>query len=176
MVGVGEQGRLHARLDLGRPLRHRRVDVAVLATVAAVLGQPVGDPLHEALGRNDLVRADDEDVRLAFRFRCHPGGEDIADIVVRNRQRQVDVWIGGLDGVVEMRHEDLHAGLLRLLDLRAEHGRIDAAEHVDGVELVVDRVLHALHPLRRPGLVFPLDDLEAELLRRPRSSPDRCSS
>src|SRR6516165_4506163 len=65
-----------------------------------------------------------------------------------------------------MRHEDFDAGLLRLLDLRSEHGGIGATEHIDSVELVVNRVLHALDPLGRAGLVLPLHDLKTEVLRR----------
>jgi hypothetical protein len=52
----------------------------------------------------------------------------------------------------------------RGLDLGFEEARIRAGEEVDQVELVGDRVVDALHPLRDLALVLPDVELEADFL------------
>src|SRR5581483_6115371 len=64
-----------------------------------------------------------------------------------------------------MRGDDFEPCRLRRLDLRLEEARIGPRQQIDEIELVVDRVVEALHPLRRLTLVLPYFQSEADILR-----------
>ena len=65
-----------------------------------------------------------------------------------------------------MRRHHLEARALRRFDLRLEEARIGARHQIDQIELVVDRVIEALHPLRRLALVLPDLEVEADVALR----------
>ena len=161
-AGVGQQGGLDVRLDPGRPVDDRNVDL--LPPTLGTLLELRRDPVHHRDGRVNFLRSQDDRVELSPRLHHGPVDQQLAGLEVVDRDA---VHLEGREVLLvtaQVRRDHSDPSLPRLVDLGSEDLRLRAGQEVDEVHLLADRMVHSLQPLGGLPLVLPLDELEADPL------------